>query len=181
MSSFDEFLRFDVAALSEKIRSKQVSPAEITDAYLNRIEATETRLGAYITVTAELARAAAKEAEKEIAAGGWRGPFHGIPLALKDLCYTKGIRTTGGSKIFAEFVPDFDCTVWAKLQQARAVLLGKLNLHEFAGGATNANPHFGICRNPYNLERIPGGSSGGAAAGIVARGAAGPIGSGQGG
>src|SRR5690242_6502582 len=105
MSSFDDVLTFDVAALSEKIRSRQVSPVDVTDAYLNRIEGTDARLRAYITVTAERARAAAKAAEKEIASGGWRSPFHGIPVALKDLCYTKGIRTTGGSKILAEFVP----------------------------------------------------------------------------
>src|SRR5215471_7957594 len=102
MSSFDELLSFDVSGLSEKIRTRQISPVEVTDAQLR----------AYITVTAERARADAKAAENEIAAGGWRGPFHGIPIALKDLCYTKGILTTGGSKIFAEFVPEFDCTVW---------------------------------------------------------------------
>src|SRR5215471_19696903 len=181
MSSFDELLSFDVSDLSKKIHSRQISPVEVTEAYLDRIQETDTQLRAYITVTAERARAAAKAAENEIAAGGWRGPFHGVPVALKDLCYTQGIRTTGGSKIFAEFVPDFDCTVWARLEQAGAVLLGKLNLHEFAGGATTTNPHFGICRNPYNLERVPGGSSGGSAAAIVARSAAATIGSDTGG
>jgi aspartyl-tRNA(Asn)/glutamyl-tRNA(Gln) amidotransferase subunit A len=180
MSSSD-LLSFDVAALSEKIRSRHISPLEVADAYLKRIEETDARLLAYITVTAERARAAAKAAEAEIAAGGWRGPLHGIPLALKDLCYTKGIRTTGGSKIFADFTPDFDCTVWARLQQAGAVLLGKLNLHEFAAGATTTNPHYGTCHNPYNLERIPGGSSGGSAAAIVARSAAATIGTDTGG
>ncbi len=181
MSSFDELLTFDVAALAKKIRSKRLSPTEVTEAYLNRIEETDTQLRAYITVTGERARAAAKAAENEITAGGWRGPFHGIPVALKDLCYTKGIRTTGGSKIFAEFVPEFDCTIWARLERAGAVLLGKNNLHEFAGGATTTNPHFGTCRNPYNLERVPGGSSGGSAAAIVARSAAATIGSDTGG
>ncbi|MBV8454231.1 MAG: Asp-tRNA(Asn)/Glu-tRNA(Gln) amidotransferase subunit GatA, partial [Deltaproteobacteria bacterium] len=181
MSSFDELLTFDVAALSGKIRSRQISPVEVTEAYLGRVQETDAQLRAYITVTAEQARAAAKAAENEIAAGGWRGPFHGIPVALKDLCYTKGILTTGGSKIFAEFVPEFDCTVWARLHQAGAVLLGKLNLHEFAAGATTTNPHFGACRNPYNLERVPGGSSGGSAAAIAARSAAATIGSDTGG
>jgi aspartyl-tRNA(Asn)/glutamyl-tRNA(Gln) amidotransferase subunit A len=181
MSSFEELLAFDVAALGEKIRSRQISPVELTEAYLGRIEATDAHLRAYITVTAERARTAAKVAEKEIAGDGWRGPLHGIPVALKDLCYTKGILTTGGSKIFAEFVPDFDCTIWARLEQAGAVLLGKLNLHEFAGGATTTNPHFGTCRNPYNLERVPGGSSGGSAAAIVARSAAATIGTDTGG
>ena len=181
MSSFDELLTFDVAALGEKIRSRQISPVEVTEAYLGRVEKTNTQLSAYITVTAERARAAAKAAQNEIAAGGWRGPFHGIPIALKDLCYTKGILTTGGSKILAEFVPEFDCTVWARLEQAGAVLLGKLNLHEFASGATTTNPHFGTCRNPYNPERVPGGSSGGSAAAIVARSAAATIGTDTGG
>src|SRR5713101_2716848 len=117
MSSFDELLTFDVAALAEKIRSRRLSPTEVTEAYLNRIEETDTQLRAYITVTGERARAAAKAAENEITAGGWRGPFHGIPVALKDLCYTKGIRTTGGSKVLKEFVPDYDCTygaVWRR-------------------------------------------------------------------
>jgi aspartyl-tRNA(Asn)/glutamyl-tRNA(Gln) amidotransferase subunit A len=181
MSSFHELLTFDVAALSDQIRSRRISPVEVTEAYIARIEETDAQLRAYITVTAERARAAAKAAENEIAAGGWRGPFHGIPVALKDLCYTKGILTTGGSKIFAELVPDFDCTIWARLEQAGAVLLGKLNLHEFAGGATTTNPHFGACHNPYNLEHVPGGSSGGSAAAIAACSAAATIGSDTGG
>ena len=112
-------------------------------------------------MTADLARDLARKAETEIAAGRWRGPFHGVPIGLKDLCYTKGILTTGGSKILGKFVPDHDSTVWARLSEAGAVLLGKLNLHEFAYGATSNNPHWGTCRNPYDLERIPGGSSGG--------------------
>jgi aspartyl-tRNA(Asn)/glutamyl-tRNA(Gln) amidotransferase subunit A len=181
LMSNGELLKFDVAALSEKLRSRQISPVEVVEAYLTRIHETEDRVKAYITITEEQARTAAKTAEKEITAGQWRGPFHGIPIALKDLCYTKGIRTTGGSKIFADLVPEFDSTVWKKLQEAGAVLLGKLNLHELAAGATNANPHYGVCRNPYKLEQIPGGSSGGSAAAIVARSAAATIGSDTGG
>jgi aspartyl-tRNA(Asn)/glutamyl-tRNA(Gln) amidotransferase subunit A len=181
MASFDEVLAFDVSALSEKIRSRQISPVEVTEAYLKRIEDTDAQLRAYITVTAEQARIAARAAENEIARGQWRGPFHGIPVALKDLCYTKGIRTTGGSRIFAHFLPEFDCTVWGRLEQAGALLLGKLNLHEFAGGATTTNPHYGTCRNPYDLERVPGGSSGGSAAAIVARSAPATIGTDTGG
>ncbi|HKV53941.1 MAG TPA: amidase [Candidatus Binataceae bacterium] len=181
MSNIDELLSFDVTGLSQKIRSKQISPVELAEAYLERIESTDARLRAYITVTADVARAAAKRAEQEITGGRWRGAFHGVPVALKDLCYTKDLRTTGGSRILAEFVPDFDCTLWTRLAEAGAVLLGKLNLHEFASGATNTNPHWGICRNPYNLERIPGGSSGGSAAAIVARSAAATIGTDTGG
>src|SRR6266851_9077983 len=143
MGKFDELLSFDVAALSNKLRAKEISPVEVTNAYLDRIDKFDEKLLAYITVTPQVAREAAHKAESEIAGGHWRGPFHGVPVALKDLCYTKGILTTGGSKILGEFVPDFDCTVWARLRDAGAVLLGKLNLHEFASGATNTNPHWG--------------------------------------
>ena len=181
MSTHNEILAFDVATLAAKLRSKQLSPVEVTDAYLDRIEKTDGRLRAYITVTAEAARGAAKKAESELSAGNWRGPFHGVPIALKDLCYTRGIRTTGGSKILGDFVPDFDCTLWARLAAAGAILLGKLNLHEFASGATNTNPHWGTCRNPYNLDRVPGGSSGGSGAAIVAKSAAATIGTDTGG
>lgn len=181
MPKLSELLDFDVAALAEKLRARELSPVELTEAYLARIEQLDARLRCYITVTADRARDAARRAEHEIAAGNWRGPFHGVPIALKDLCSTRGIRTTGGSKILAQHVPDFDCTVWSRLEAAGAILLGKLNLHEFAAGATNTNPHWGICRNPYNLERIPGGSSGGSGAAIVAHLAAATIGTDTGG
>jgi len=181
MSNPAELLSFDVATLAENFRRKMLSPVEVTDAYLAQIERLEPKLRCYITVTADLARASAKQAETEIASGNWRGPFHGIPVGLKDLCSTKGIRTTGGSKILADSVPDFDCTVWARLAEAGAVLLGKLNLHEFAAGATNTNQHWGVCRNPYNTDRIPGGSSGGSGAAIVSRMAAATIGTDTGG
>ncbi|MDB5107516.1 MAG: Asp-tRNA(Asn)/Glu-tRNA(Gln) amidotransferase GatCAB subunit [Candidatus Binatus sp.] len=176
-----ELLEFDVAALSAKIRDRDISPVELTEAYLARIERTDSSLHAYITVTADLARKQAKKAEAEITGGKWRGPFHGVPIALKDLVYTKGIRTTGGSKILADFKPDHDATVWTRLARAGAILLGKLNLHEFAYGITSSNPHMGICRNPYALNRIPGGSSGGSAVAIVARSAAATIGTDTGG
>jgi aspartyl-tRNA(Asn)/glutamyl-tRNA(Gln) amidotransferase subunit A len=178
---FQELLDFDVATLSAKLRARDISPVELTEAYLGRIEQTDGSLRAYITVTDTLARKAAKKAEAEIAAGKWRGPFHGVPIALKDLVYTKGVRTTGGSKILADFKPDHDATVWTRLKRAGAVLLGKLNLHEFAYGITSSNPHWGIVRNPYALDRIPGGSSGGSAAAIVARSAAATIGTDTGG
>src|SRR6266852_1217241 len=173
----NELLSLDVAALSQKLRAREVSPVEVTDAYLARIEEVDKKLNAYITVTADVAREAAKRAESEIAAGNWRGPFHGVPIALKDLCYTKGIVTTGGSKILEKFVPDYDCTLWSRLAAQGAVLLGKLNLHEFAYGITSSNPHWGVVKNPCDTTRIPGGSSGGSAAAIVARMAAATIGS----
>jgi aspartyl-tRNA(Asn)/glutamyl-tRNA(Gln) amidotransferase subunit A len=177
----NNILDLDVAALSERLRTKKLSPVEVTSAYLDRIGRVDDKIRAYITVTADEALEAAKKAEAEIVAGNWRGPFHGVPIGLKDLLYTKGVRTTGGSKILAEFRPDFDATSWARLKAQGAVLLGKLNLHEFAYGVTSSNPHWGVCRNPYALDRIPGGSSGGSAAAIVARTAAATIGTDTGG
>ena len=181
MANANELLSLDVAALSKKLRALEVSPVEVTDAYLERIEEVDKKFSAYITVTADAAREAAKRAESEIAAGNWRGPFHAVPIALKDLCYTKGTVTTGGSKILEEFVPDYDCTLWKRLAAQGAVLLGKLNLHEFAYGVTSSNPHWGVVKNPYDTTRIPGGSSGGSAAAIVSRMAAATIGSDTGG
>jgi aspartyl-tRNA(Asn)/glutamyl-tRNA(Gln) amidotransferase subunit A len=180
MARHKELLSFDVAQLSEKIRAHEVSPVEVTEAYLTRIDATEPRLHAYITVTLDLARSAARQAEAEIMDGRWRGPFHGIPVALKDLCNTQGILTTSGSRVLADNVPDHDATVWARLAAQGAVLLGKLNMHEFACGGTAATA-WGTTLNPYDPERIPGGSSSGSAAAIVARSAAAAIGSDTGG
>jgi aspartyl-tRNA(Asn)/glutamyl-tRNA(Gln) amidotransferase subunit A len=180
MAKADEILNLDVVGLAAKLRSRELSPVEVTDAYLDRIAATEKRLCAYITVTAELARASALAAEHEIAAGNWRGTFHGVPIALKDLCCTKGILTTSGSKVLAGHVPDCDATVWTRLQAAGAILLGKLNMHEFACGGT-AKTAWGTTLNPYDPERIPGGSSSGSGAAIVARSAAATLGSDTGG
>jgi len=180
MGNADEILNFDVVGLAAKLRSRELSPVEVTDAYLDRIAATEKRLCAYITVTAELARATALRAEREIAAGNWRGTFHGVPIALKDLCCTKGILTTSGSKVLADHVPDYDATVWTRLAAAGAILLGKLNMHEFACGGT-AKTAWGTTLNPYDPERIPGGSSSGSGAAIVARSAAATLGSDTGG
>ncbi len=180
MAKGDEILNLDVVGLAAKLRARELSPVEITEAYLDRIAATEKRLCAYITVTAELARTSALAAEREIAAGNWRGIFHGVPIALKDLCCTKGIPTTSGSKVLAEYVPDYDATVWTRLQAAGAILLGKLNMHEFACGGT-AKTAWGTTLNPYDPERIPGGSSSGSGAAIVARSAAATLGSDTGG
>ena len=154
----------DVAAL---IRSQQVSPVEVTDAALARIEQLNPRLNALWTVTADLAREQARAAETEIIKGEYRGPLHGVPIALKDLIYTRGIRTTAGSKIMQDFVPDFDATVVEKLRAAGAVLVGKAALHEFAYGITNNNPHYGPTRNPWSPERASGGSSGGSAVAVA--------------
>jgi len=176
-----ELIDQEVAILAERLRTKQLSPVELTKAYLERIGEFDSSLRAYITVSGDLALEQARVSESEITRGVYRGPFHGIPIGLKDLCYTKGIRTTGGSKILADHVPDHDSTVWRRLREAGAILLGKLNLHEFAYGLTSTNPHWGAVRNPYDTSRIPGGSSGGSSAAIVAGMAAATIGTGTGG
>jgi aspartyl-tRNA(Asn)/glutamyl-tRNA(Gln) amidotransferase subunit A len=155
-------------------RKRKVSPVEVTKLMLARIAQLNPKLNAYITVTAQLALAQAKKAESELFAPRGRkghrdrGPLHGIPISLKDNIYTKGIRTTAGSKILKDFVPLGDAVVWAKLKEAGVILLGKTNLHEFAYGVTTNNPHYGPTRNPWDLDRIPGGSSGGSAAAVAA-------------
>lgn len=164
MLGLAEVLTFDVATLSSKLREREISSVEATEAYLDRISERDGKLGSYITVTQERARADAARADREIAAGNWRGPFHGVPLGLKDNVYTKGVLTTGGSTVLADFRPDFDATAWAKLASQGAVLLGKLNLNEFAYGGL-----LKMCRNPYDPERLPGGSSAGPAAAVVAK------------
>jgi aspartyl-tRNA(Asn)/glutamyl-tRNA(Gln) amidotransferase subunit A len=161
----------EIAAL---FRKRKLSPVELTKLILDRIDRLNPKLNAYITVTRELALAQAKKAEAELFASRGRkghrdrGSLHGIPISLKDNIYTKGIRTTAGSKVLKDFVPQHDAEVWAKLQEAGAILLGKTNLHEFAYGATTNNPHYGPARNPWDLSRIPGGSSGGSAAAVAA-------------
>src|ERR1700740_2707632 len=151
-------------------RKRKLSPVQVTQLMLTRIDQLNPKLNAYITVTAELALAQAKKAEAELFAPRGRkghrerGPLHGIPISLKDNIYTKGIRTTAGSKILKDFVPQQDATVWDKLREAGGILLGKTNLHEFAYGVTTNNPHYGPTRNPWDLSRIPGGSRRGAAA-----------------
>lgn len=157
-----------VAHASHAIQAREISPVELTDAYLRRIEQLNPRINAYITVTAERARADAKRATEELSAGRSRGPLHGIPVALKDLYETAGIRTTGGGKIHADHIPAADCTAARRLRDAGTILLGKLNTHEYAYGGTTNNPHYGATRNPWNLEHIPGGSSGGSGAAIAA-------------
>jgi aspartyl-tRNA(Asn)/glutamyl-tRNA(Gln) amidotransferase subunit A len=150
------------------IASKQLSPVELTETMLARIEKLNPQLNAYMTVTADSAIAEAKAAEAELAAGKHRGPLHGIPIAHKDLFDTKGVRTTAGMKIFADRVPDADAAVVEKLRHAGAISLGKLGMHEAAYGVTSDNVHYGAVRNPWDGERIPGGSSGGSGAATAA-------------
>jgi aspartyl-tRNA(Asn)/glutamyl-tRNA(Gln) amidotransferase subunit A len=150
------------------LRAGGVSPLELTERCLRRIEALNPRLNAFLTVTADLARAQARQAGEERRQGMDRGPLHGIPIAHKDLFCTAGVRTTSGSKVFENYVPAFDAAVVERLREAGAVMLGKTNLHEHAYGITSANPHFGPVRNPWDEGRIPGGSSGGSAAAVAA-------------
>lgn len=163
-----ELAFFSIAELAGLIRSQRVSPVELVEQVLKRVERLNPRLQAYLTVTGERARAQARKAEVEIRRGNWRGPLHGVPLALKDNIFTRGIRTTAGAKFLAEFVPTEDAFVVTRLLRAGAVLLGKTNLHEFAYGVTTENPHFGSTRNPWDTQRMVGGSSGGAAAAVAA-------------
>jgi len=156
-----------IAGLSSKIRNRKVSPVEVTRLFLEGIERINPILNAYVTVTADDALADAKRAEDEIAQGRYRGPLHGIPFSIKDNIATKGVRTTAGSKILDQWIPDFDATVVAKLKEAGAVILGKTNLHEWALGGTTINPFYGTTRNPWDLNRIAGGSSGGSAAAVA--------------
>ncbi len=176
-----ELTELTVAEAGERIRAREVSPVELTEAYLGRIERLNPAVNAYVTVTAERAREDARRAADEITAGGYRGPLHGIPIGLKDLYGTEGIRTTAGSIIYKDNVPAQDCTVARKLREAGSVLLGKTNTHEFAWGTTTNNPHFGATHNPWDLDRIPGGSSGGSGAAIAAGMAAGTLGTDTGG
>ena len=148
--------------LSRLIASREVSPVEATEAYLERIDSLDFKFNAYLTVTRELAMDAARDAEREIAAGNHRGPMHGVPVAVKDQFLSAGVRTTGGSRILADYVPDEDATVIANLKRAGAILLGKTNLTEFA--ITGFSHRFSTPRNPWDLNAYAGGSSSGSGA-----------------
>ena len=166
---------------SELVRSKKVSPVELTHECLSRIERLNPKLNAFITVTADSSLAEARHAEAEIQHDGWRGPLHGIPIALKDLVDTAGVRTTAASGVFKDRVPTEDAEIVRRLKAAGAVFLGKLNLHEFAYGGSSAISYFGPVHNPWNLDYSPGGSSGGSAAAVAAQLCYGAIGSDTGG
>ena len=154
--------------LSRLIQREELSPIEVVEAHLERIDALEPTLNSFITLLPERAMADARRAEREIQAGSYRGPLHGIPLGLKDLYYVRGVRNTAGTRIFDDFVPDFDCTVAAKFREAGAVLLGKLNMHPLAYGPTGENLDYGHMHNPWNPELISGGSSGGSGSAAAA-------------
>jgi aspartyl-tRNA(Asn)/glutamyl-tRNA(Gln) amidotransferase subunit A len=157
-----------IVELAPRLRRKEISPVELTRACLDRIEKLNPALNAFITVTAESALAEARAAETEISNGGWRGPLHGIPIAIKDLIDTAGTRTTAASALFEHRVPAEDAVVVQRLRQAGAVILGKNNLHEFAYGGSSLVSFFGDVHNPWNAAHIAGGSSGGSAAAVAA-------------
>ena len=157
-----------IQQISDLFRQGSLSPVELTEDCLARIEKQNPRLNAFITVTAESARAQARTAEGEIRRGDWRGPLHGVPLALKDLIDTAGVRTTAASAMFRDRIPSEDAEVVRRLKEAGAVLLGKQNLHEFAYGGSSMVSYFGEVRNAWNTEHITGRSSGGSATAVAA-------------
>lgn len=150
------------------LRAKKVSSRELTAECLRAIDARNGVYNAFLNITRESALREAAKFDAELASGVDRGPLHGIPIALKDLFCTRGVATTCASLLYKDFVPDYDCTVWEKLSAAGCVMLGKAHQHELAYGVTSNNPHFGAVRNPWNVERVPGGSSGGSGAAVTA-------------
>ncbi len=157
-----------IGEAGELLRDGGLSPVELTRAFLERIETLDETLECYITLLHDSAMSAARQAEAEILRGEYRGPMHGIPIALKDLYDTEGVRTTASSKVMADRIPDEDATTTARLKAAGAILLGKLAMHEFALGGPDPSNGFPLARNPWNLDHIPGGSSSGSGAGIAA-------------
>jgi len=166
--SDSEFCTLTLKELGSLLQDKRVSPVEVTQVCLERIDTLGGLLNAYITVTGDHALAEARRCEEEILRGDYRGPLHGVPVALKDLYDTAGGRTTAASQIYTQRVPDEDATGVARLRAAGAVIVGKTNLHEFAYGVTTDSSFVGPTRNPWELERVAGGSSGGSGAAVAA-------------
>ena len=154
--------------IAAAVRQRELTAVAVTQAALDQIARLDPTLHAFITVIPDRALASAAEVDRQIAAGhGDRLPLAGVPMAIKDSFWTKGVRTTGGTKVLADFVPGEDATVVARLKSAGCVLVGKSMMHEMAYGFTSRNPHYGDCRNPWDTSRIPGGSSGGNAAALA--------------
>ncbi|MES1931739.1 glutamyl-tRNA(Gln) amidotransferase subunit A [Salinisphaera shabanensis T35B1] len=162
----NEMLSLSATELGQKIKAGDISPVDAVDACLARIDATEPKLNAYVRVLADEARAAAKQAEKEIAAGQWKGPLHGVPVALKDLYDLAGVPTTASSRVRENWTPNADSAAAERLKAAGAIVLGKTHTHEFAYGIVTPTT-----RNPWDTERTPGGSSGGSGATVASAGA----------
>jgi aspartyl-tRNA(Asn)/glutamyl-tRNA(Gln) amidotransferase subunit A len=177
----DQLTDLTLGEASARIRQRTVTPTGLTEACLARIEKYNPKLNAFITVMREQALAQARDLDAEQRAGKLRGPLHGIPIGLKDLIDTAGIRTTAASAVFADRIPTEDAEVTRRLKSAGAILIGKLNMHEFAYGATSVPSHFGAVHNPFALDRIAGGSSGGSASAVAAKLCFGALGSDTGG
>lgn len=169
MAQAQDLTELSLVEASALISQGSLSPGDLTRAYLDRIERLQPLVNAYITVTADLAMAQAEQLQTELENGQWRGPLHGIPIALKDNIDTAGIATTAASPLLTERIPEQDAPIYMRLREAGCILLGKLNMHEFAWGGTSAITQFGPVHNPWNLDHIPGGSSGGSAAAMAAR------------
>ena len=167
MSQSSNLAFLDLSEASRQIQQRSISPVELTHACLERIERLNPQLNALVTVTSDLALEQARIAEDEIMQGKWRGPLHGIPMAVKDLIETAGVRTTAASAVLKDYVPASDAPIVQRLKGAGVVLLGKLNLHEFAYGGSSMISYFGIVRNPWNQAHITGGSSSGSAAAVA--------------
>ena len=159
---------YTISTLQERIKRRETSVTDLISAFIKRIERLNPEYHAFITVMKDEALGAARRADEEIKSGVYRGPLHGIPYAVKDLFFTRGVATTCGSHILRDFIPACDATVIKKLEEAGAIILGKLNMHEFAYGPTSINPYYGTVKNPWNKECIAGGSSGGSAAAVAA-------------
>jgi aspartyl-tRNA(Asn)/glutamyl-tRNA(Gln) amidotransferase subunit A len=163
-----ELLTMTIAELASHIRARQVSPVELTEAALAQAERLQPSLGSFITILHDTARQQAREQEAALMRGEYRGPLHGIPIGIKDNIATAGIRTTVGSQVLADNVPTEDAEVVRRCKDAGAIILGKENLEEFAAGPTSNNPHYGAVHNPWKLDCVPGGSSGGSGANVAA-------------
>ena len=163
-----DFTRLGISDVVGLIRAGRLSPVELVQSCLDYIESLNPGLNAYLTVMTDSALAAAKAAEQAVGAGDALGPLHGVPVALKDNCEVAGVRLTGGTPFLRDNVATADAEVVSRLRQAGAIILGKLNMHEWAIGGTTRNPHYGPCHNPWDPTRIPGGSSGGSGAAIAA-------------
>lgn len=167
-SSSLDISNLTIKDLSQLISTREVSPVDLIETTLERIAHLNPTLNAFITVLEDSARQDAKNADMLIKEGNYKGPLHGIPVSLKDLIYVKGTRSTSGSKILSDFIPNYDSTVVKKLKEAGAIIIGMNNTHEFACGMTNINPHYGSSKNPWDIDRMSGGSSGGSAVAVSA-------------
>ena len=163
-----DIINLDALSIAELVKNREISALDVTQAFLKRIDEVEPKVRAYINVADELAVARAREIDMELADGVDSGLFGGVPIAVKDVLTTRGFPTTCGSKMLEGFIPVYDATAVERIRRAGTVMLGKANMDEFAMGSSTENSYFGPTMNPWDLERVPGGSSGGSAAAVAA-------------